>query len=336
MSAAPLLRRGFNLPEMFLGPDDLRWADMIRGPRGRFQQRDFAWIAEWGFNFVRLPLSYRWWASAAEPNRIDEAALAPVDAAVEWAERYGLRLARCLHHAPGFGINPAPQPDRFDLWRDDEARACFVQHWRTLARRYAHVSTERVEFNLVNEPARCTAAEYERVVRAAVAAIQEVSPRLPITIDGRDAGNTPCPEFADLPGLTQSCRGYWPNEVTHHLAWWAGEPNQPPAWPLRRPDGTMLDRAALRQRYAPWRALAAQGVPVYCGELGAWHRTPHAVFLRWLEDLLETLREFNCGWALWNFRGSFGVLDSTRADVAYADWHGVPLDRALLDLLRRF
>jgi endoglucanase len=28
------------------------------------------------------------------------------------------------------------------------------------------------------------------------------------------------------------------------------------------------------------------------------------------------------------------VLDSGRADVAYADWHGCQLDRALLDLLR--
>lgn len=336
MSPTPILRRGFNLPEMFLGPDDLRWADMIRGPRGRFDARDFAWIAGWGFNFVRLPLSYRWWADASTPERIDEAALAPVDAAVAEAQRHGLRLALCLHHAPGFCINPVPRPDPFILWRDATARTCFVHHWETLARRYAGVSPAILEFNLVNEPAACSAAEHQAVVRPAVAAIRAISPTREITVDGRDAGNTPCSELADLSGVTQSCRGYWPNEVTHHLAWWAGEPAQPPTWPLRLSDGSLADRAALRARFAPWRELAAQGVPVFCGEFGAWHRTPHAVFLRWLEDLLETLREFGAGWALWNFRGSFGVLDSTRADVAYADWHGVPLDRALLDLLRRF
>jgi hypothetical protein len=37
---------------------------------------------------------------------------------------------------------------------------------------------------------------------------------------------------------------------------------------------------------------------------------------------------------LWNFRGSFGVLDSGRADVQYEDWRGHKLDRAMLRLLQ--
>jgi endoglucanase len=44
----------------------------------------------------------------------------------------------------------------------------------------------------------------------------------------------------------------------------------------------------------------------------------------------------NIGYALWNLRGSFGILDSDRADVAYEDWRGHRLDRALLDLLNEF
>ena len=41
------------------------------------------------------------------------------------------------------------------------------------------------------------------------------------------------------------------------------------------------------------------------------------------------------GWAMWNFRGSFGVLDSGRDDVEYEDWHGRKLDRKLLTLLQK-
>jgi endoglucanase len=37
---------------------------------------------------------------------------------------------------------------------------------------------------------------------------------------------------------------------------------------------------------------------------------------------------------MWNFRGSFGFLDSERADVAYQDFHGHKLDRAMLDVLK--
>ena len=61
--------------------------------------------------------------------------------------------------------------------------------------------------------------------------------------------------------------------------------------------------------------------------------TPHGVVLAWLRDVLEILKSHNIGWALWNFRGGFDILDSQRSDVEYEDWHGHKLDRKLLDLL---
>ena len=122
---------------------------------------------------------------------------------------------------------------------------------------------------------------------------------------------------------------------TYHGAWWAGSPATPPAWPQPRHDGTVFDRAALAREFAPWCELKHAGVKVHCGELGCFHHTPHTVFLAWLEDLLTLLREHDIGWALWNFRGSFGVLDSGRSDVAYEDWHGCRLDGKLLKLLQR-
>jgi endoglucanase len=36
------------------------------------------------------------------------------------------------------------------------------------------------------------------------------------------------------------------------------------------------------------------------------------------------------------FRGSFGILDSDRADVQYEDFNGRKLDRKLLQLLQEF
>ena len=33
-------------------------------------------------------------------------------------------------------------------------------------------------------------------------------------------------------------------------------------------------------------------------------------------------REMGWGWAMWNFRGSFGILDSGRDDVDYEDFRG--------------
>jgi len=77
-------------------------------------------------------------------------------------------------------------------------------------------------------------------------------------------------------------------------------------------------------------------VGVHVGEWGAFRFTPHDVVLRWARDLLGLWSEAGFGWALWNFRGAFGILDSNRADVDYEEFHGHQLDRKFLDLLREF
>lgn len=73
---------------------------------------------------------------------------------------------------------------------------------------------------------------------------------------------------------------------------------------------------------------------MHCGETGCYIHTPHRVFLSWFEDVLDILTGYDIGWALWNFRGDFGILDSKRKDVQYVDWYGHQLDQRLLDLLK--
>jgi endoglucanase len=51
---------------------------------------------------------------------------------------------------------------------------------------------------------------------------------------------------------------------------------------------------------------------------------------------LDQRKRARFGWALWNFRGSFGILDSGRADVQYEEGHGHKLDRTMLELLQAY
>ncbi len=53
-------------------------------------------------------------------------------------------------------------------------------------------------------------------------------------------------------------------------------------------------------------------------------------------DCLKNWQQAGFGWALWNFRGSLGVLDSGRADVPYEDFRAHKLDRRMMDLLQRY
>lgn len=100
---------------------------------------------------------------------------------------------------------------------------------------------------------------------------------------------------------------------------------------------SMRDRAWLVARQIrPWQVPEMAGVGIVVGEWGAHNQTPHAVALAWMEDCLKNWQEAGWGWALWNFKGSFGVLDSERADVQYEDFEGHKLDRTMLELLQRY
>lgn len=92
----------------------------------------------------------------------------------------------------------------------------------------------------------------------------------------------------------------------------------------------------LDERTAAWRAVFASGQPVMVGEFGVFNRTPHDIALLWMETQLKRWKKLGIGWALWNFRGTFGILDSGRSDVKYEDFCGHKLDRRMLELLQRY
>ncbi len=108
-----------------------------------------------------------------------------------------------------------------------------------------------------------------------------------------------------------------------------------PTWPLLNKDGSVkYDRAKLEAHYAPWAELAKKGIGVHCGEAGCYNKTPYDVFHAWLSDVMDILKGHGIGYALWNFRGSFGLLDSGRSDIEYEAWYGHKLDRRMLTLLQ--
>lgn len=314
---------GFNLLNKFNGSND------------RFNEQDFAWIAELGFNFVRLPMDYRMWIEDNDWTKLHEPTLKEIDEAVKFGGQHGIHVCLNFHRAPGYTV--ARPPEVKSVWSDDEALRVCTLHWAAFAARYAGVPNRRLSFNLFNEPPKLEPATYRRVVAHIVEAIRRHDPDRLIICDGREWGNVPPLELAGL-GVAAATRGYAPVQVTHYRAsWMSGSDQWPePTWPLKVGD-TTWNRATLRDRQiVPWQKLEAQGVGVMVGEFGAFNRTPHPVVLGWLRDNLELWKQAGWGWAIWNFSGGFGILDSDRADVKYEDWRGHKLDRALLELLQQF
>ncbi|MDD3470252.1 MAG: cellulase family glycosylhydrolase [Thermoguttaceae bacterium] len=147
----------------------------------------------------------------------------------------------------------------------------------------------------------------------------------------REIGLTPltvAENATAAPEVVQPFRDVW-GEKPPKLTWNATQ--------SRFDGGMAMDRAWLRKNsIEPWKKAEAAGLGVIVGEFGAHCYTPHEVVLAWLEDNLANWKEAGWGWAMWNLRGSFGILDSNREDVKYENFHGHQLDRKMLELLQRY
>jgi hypothetical protein len=218
--------RGFNLLEKF-NCDTPSW-------NTAYNEWDFDFLAEWGFDFVRLPLDYRIWTVA--PGQYLESALKEIDQAIEWARARKIHVNVALHYAPGYRVwRGYPR----DLWADgqrgEEARREFAMQWRMFAARYRGIPSSELSFNLVNEPPDIPGQVYFRTAAVAVEAIRSEDPDRLIIADGAEAGWAlrPVPELVPLK-LAQSMRGYQPPVLTHYRARWVeGSDSWPvPTWPI--------------------------------------------------------------------------------------------------------
>ncbi len=327
-TAAKLPRwRGFNLLEKFVAR---------KGGNPPFRESDFALMSEWGFDFARLPMSYVCWADPNDWLKLREDELKHIDEAVELGRKHGIHVNLNFHRAPGYCVNPPKEP--LDLWTDEKALDACAFHWAQFAKRYKGIPNSRVSFDLLNEPSDLPEPTYARVVKRLVEAIRAEDPQRLIIADGLKWGNQPVHSLAGL-GIGQSTRGYQPSRISHYKAnWMKGSDTWPePTWPLKIKEGDVWDKERLRkEQIEPWKKLEAKGVGIHVGEWGAFNKTPHKVTLAWMRDQLELWKEAGWGWAMWNFRGAFGPLDSSRADVKYEEIRGLKIDREMLKLIQSY
>jgi aryl-phospho-beta-D-glucosidase BglC (GH1 family) len=111
--------RGFNLLNKFNGQNQ------------PFAERDFEWLAELGFNFVRLPMDYKMWIEGGDWLKFHEATLKEIDQAVDLGTRHGIHVCLNFHRAPGYTV--AQPPEEKSLWSDEEALRVCGLHWAHFA-----------------------------------------------------------------------------------------------------------------------------------------------------------------------------------------------------------
>lgn len=266
-----------DLTKELLGPEKAEafWREW----RARYiTEADIDQIAKMGFNSVRVPLHWKFFASD------DAEGFKFVDQFVGWAKKDGIYVILDLHCAPGgqTGTNIDDSWGYPWLYSSQEAQAETVALWRRIAAHYKNEATV-LGYDLLNEPIphypslhvfnRELVPVYEKIV----AGIRKVD-RNHVVILGGAQWDT---NFGVFNGA------FDPNMMfTLHKYW------------------TPTTDASVIQEYLDFRHR--YHVPIWLGESGENKDA-------WVEGFRKTLEENHVGWAFWTYKR----MDATSCVVTF-------------------
>ena len=305
---------------------------------------DIALMAKLGFDHVRVsidpvPLAMSMFGRPGANNDF----LPRLDHAIDTMLANGLAVIVDVH----------PMDDyKQRLRTDDGAVDRFTMLWRRLAAHEANRDPNMVFFEIMNEPEISDDYRWAGIQQRVAAAIRDAAPHHTIIAAGAmwsDIWNLLALQPLADGNVIYNFHFYEPHEFTHQGATWSvpywsylhGVPypsaessmqdvvNEVPdavnryqmqkyfldGWNAHRIQVMMDDAAAWAREYQ---------VPLICNEFGvirgAPGRGPDADSrANWLHDVRTALEADGIGWAMWDYRGGFGVVTKENGQPAQAD-----------------
>ncbi len=250
-------------------------------------ERDFALIADAGFDHVRLPINAR--IVMDESGAFLEEGFALIERAVAWSEKNGLRILLDLHGAPGgqTGTNiDDSEHGRPELFMDPTFRRHTIALWEEIARRFR--SREAVlGYDLLNEPLpnewqHVYNDELVALYRDLTAAIRAVDDRHLLMYEGSHWATNWLP----------LAERYDDNQALQFHRYWCP------------PDETSIDDFLAERRRL--------GTPIYMGEGG--ENSP-----AWIYAATRLYERHDIGWNFWPWK-KLDTLTSPLSAQAPSGW----------------
>ena len=281
---------------------------------------DLPTIAQDGFHHIRIFVDPKW-VVANNPIDINRAHL---DQVVDSALKQNLGVILCMSAA-----GPNPWNDHANL---AEVQARWTSAWQTLAKRYAPLSTDKMFFELVNEPALTDVPKWAAIQEQMRQAVRAIAPKNTVLLTSTPNSTVyGLAQLAPAPDddAVYTFHLYQPMVFTHQGADWNG-----PGWDTLQglvypPDAANI--ATIRHKVAPsllsdlekygrtgkysistevdlglaW--ARSHNAHVVVTEFGVYQPAPPVSRAAWLDEARQTIEKSGFGWTVWEWNSGFGV-----------------------------
>ena len=277
-------------------------------------EEDFATIASWGFDHVRLPVDYN--VIQNQDGSMKEEGLRRIDRVLSFCDKYGLNMLLDLHKTRGFSFDP--QENELGFFASEKDQAYFYTIWECFAERYGSRS-ETVMFDILNE---ITEPEYLpawiRISTECIRRIRKHAPDIRILLGSYHHNSVAAVKDLPVPydeNVLYSFHCYEPHRYTHQGAYWEAGRRDISERIRFAESGTTTEMFEELFSTAVEKA-ASEGTELYCGEYGVIDVVPPEDALFWFKTIHEVFEKHGIARCLWSYKQmDFGLSDQRMDSV---------------------
>ncbi len=284
------------------------------------RDEDLRWIAEHGYDHVRLPFDA---TRLMERNgRLKAESLKPVDMVLQRAKKNRLGVVLGCHQFEGANFLPIALDER--LFTDRKLQEKYANLWRQIAEHYRSEGNS-LRFDLLDEAVSSDSNAVNVLMERAVRSVRRVSPDRVLYVTGNNWSQFRFARYIkvyDDRNIIYVFHFYEPLIFTHQ-----GTANPEPEERYEKPvkssangaRGTEgqnllrfnripLDCSFVKSEFgilAEW--ARRKNVKVAVNEFGVFDAAPAESAARWMGCVRAECEKYGFDWAVWDYRGDSGV-----------------------------
>lgn len=275
---------------------------------GFITEKDFAQVAKWGFDHVRLPIDYN--VLENKDGILCDEGFARIEKALLMAKKYGLNMVIDLHKTAGFSFDEGEKEHGFFESRAYQEQ--FYQLWEALAERFGRYA-DMACFELLNEVTEAVYIDaWNEISHECIRRLRRYAPDTMVLVGSYENNSARTVAALTKPyddKVVFNFHCYEPLKFTHQGAYWTDQIVPEERYSFAESNITdelfeTLFRPALE-------TAEKYGTELYCGEYGVIDVVKPEDAVRWFQTIQRVFEKHHITRAVWTHKEmDFGISES--------------------------